>query len=86
MEKVEVLWSDATLDEGKMPQAEAARILPIERGNVGYLIHETDNTITITYGWLKDPLKKIDAVEHNLLIPKAMITSIRRIDDRTPGS
>ena len=73
---VEIVWYDAASDDAIYSKEEVETFKPITRRNVGYLLKDDGDYITITYGEIDFEEKRYD---HPLSIPKSMITGILRL-------
>ena len=76
MKRVEVIWLDAMIEEGHIPDSSVEAMLPIERHTLGYVITSGGDCIKMTYGTLENFYKGQQAYDMVLLIPGCMIKKI----------
>ena len=74
---IEVTWLDAACDTDNLPLG--YEIKPLKRVTVGYLLHEYDYYLELTFGLIENLHKGIWACEMKTAIPKCMIISRREL-------
>ena len=79
MDRVEIIWVDAVLEEGHLPIAVASEIKPIKRKNIGYCISDNDDGILITFGTLENFYKGLIAHDMVMYIPRGAIESVKKL-------
>ena len=84
MDKVEVVWQDAVIEEGHIPRSMVEAMTPIERHTVGYVVAESDAWIKITYGILENFYKGDRAYDMVLVLPRCMIKKITILKEIAP--
>lgn len=77
MKIVEIVWTDAVSDDGHIPEDAVLDLKIVTRRNIGYLIKEDSNQVTIAFGKLNFEVYKYD---HPLSIPMKSIESINFIN------
>ena len=80
MDRVEVIWRDAVLEEAHLPIERATEIEPIRRKNIGYCISSDDSGIRITFGILENFYKNLTAYDMVMFIPRGAIESVRNLN------
>ena len=75
MKIVEITWLDAAGTSEDVSVDSAARIQPIKRSNVGYLLRENENEVVISWGFLYDD-DKIDRSDATKVLTRGMIQQI----------
>lgn len=73
MKQIEVVWLDACCEEGPVPLDAIDDMEELIRRNIGYLVREDKERITIASGVIYNFHNDKDAYEHVMIIPRAMI-------------
>jgi len=79
MRKVEVIWADACFEEAHIPLSGAESLTPLIRRNVGYVVCDDAEKITIIFGVIENIWKGNSAGDITLCIPKGMIKEIKEL-------
>ena len=76
MRRVEVHWRDAAFENAGQHRTEALAISPIERYNVGLLLHEDQEKVLLVFGVISHGAPDDAVYDGILVIPRGMVTSI----------
>ena len=79
MERVEVEWLDACSNDAHFSVEAATEIKPLARRNMGYLLADTKDKVTICFGIIEDYHLQNIAVDDTLIIPRGMVTKVHRL-------
>ena len=77
MHIVEVIWFDAVKEEAHIKIESATQLTSLLRKNVGYVVKETDEEITLTWGIIQNLYHDETALDGGFLIPRCMIKDIK---------
>jgi len=79
MRKVEVTWVDACLEEAHIPLSGAETLTPLVRKNMGYVVRDDAEAITIQFGVIENIWKGNSASDIPFCIPRGAIKKIKEL-------
>ena len=79
MQRVEVEWIDACSNDAHFDVSVATSINPLARRNMGYLLADEKDKVTLCFGLIEDFHLQNVAVDNTLVIPRGMILKIHRL-------
>ena len=80
MDIVLVTWVDAVLEDEHVGFDCAKHLAPLKRYNIGYLLVDNDDFITLLFGTIENCYKGNTAADKVLTIPRGMIVKIEQLE------
>ena len=79
LQRVEVEWIDACSNDAHFDVEVATSIKPLARRNMGYLLADGKDKVTLCFGLIEDYHLQNVAVDDTLVIPRGMVLKIHRL-------